>query len=75
MTGYQEILTDPFYAADRHLHSPHIGNVGVDDEESRSSIAAAAMCGRAVFGDDRVECRTSGRTGAGRLAGGAAWWA
>ena len=34
MTGYQEILTDPSYAAQIVTFTfPHIGNVGVNDED------------------------------------------
>ncbi len=38
MTGYQEILTDPSYARQIvTLTYPHIGNVGVNDEDVESS--------------------------------------
>jgi len=38
MTGYQEILTDPSYAQQLvTLTYPHIGNVGVNSEDSESS--------------------------------------
>ncbi|MFN5745610.1 MAG: glutamine-hydrolyzing carbamoyl-phosphate synthase small subunit [Methylococcaceae bacterium] len=38
MTGYQEILTDPSYARQIvTLTYPHIGNVGVNDEDIESS--------------------------------------
>jgi carbamoyl-phosphate synthase small subunit len=38
MTGYQEILTDPSYARQIvTLTYPHIGNVGVNDEDEESS--------------------------------------
>ena len=34
MTGYQEILTDPSYAGQIITFTfPHIGNVGVNDED------------------------------------------
>lgn len=37
MTGYQEILTDPSYAQQMvTLTYPHIGNVGVNDEDEES---------------------------------------
>ena len=37
MTGYQEILTDPSYAKQMvTLTYPHIGNVGVNDEDEES---------------------------------------
>ncbi|MGH6949691.1 MAG: glutamine-hydrolyzing carbamoyl-phosphate synthase small subunit [Vitreimonas sp.] len=51
MTGYQEILTDPSYAAQIVAFTfPHIGNVGtnVEDVETSSPAAAAAARG-AVF--------------------------
>ena len=38
LTGYQEILTDPSYARQIvTLTYPHIGNVGVNDEDAESS--------------------------------------
>ncbi len=38
MTGYQEILTDPSYCRQIvTLTSPHIGNVGVNDDDEESS--------------------------------------
>ena len=46
MTGYQEILTDPSYAGQIvTLTYPHIGNVGVNDEdvESRRPFAAGLV--------------------------------
>ena len=46
MTGYQEILTDPSYAGQIvTLTCPHIGNVGVNDEdvESRQPYAAGLV--------------------------------
>jgi len=46
MTGYQEILTDPSYAGQIvTLTCPHIGNVGVNDEdvESRRPYAAGLV--------------------------------
>ena len=43
MTGYQEILTDPSYARQIvTLTYPHIGNTGVNDEDSESSRVWAA---------------------------------
>ena len=43
MTGYQEILTDPSYRQQIvTLTYPHIGNVGVNDEDVESSKAQAA---------------------------------
>ncbi len=54
MTGYQEILTDPSYAAQIITFTfPHIGNVGAngDDIENASPTAAAAARG-AIFRAD-----------------------
>ena len=43
MTGYQEILTDPSYRQQIvTLTFPHIGNVGVNDEDVESSKVQAA---------------------------------
>lgn len=45
MTGYQEILTDPSYFRQIvTLTYPHIGNVGVNDQDNESArIAASAL--------------------------------
>jgi len=38
MTGYQEVISDPSYAAQIVVFSfPHIGNVGVNDDDQESS--------------------------------------
>ncbi len=43
MTGYQEILTDPSYAGQIVTFTfPHIGNVGVNDDDIETINAAAA---------------------------------
>src|SRR5262245_37686357 len=43
MTGYQEILTDPSYAGQIITFTfPHIGNVGVNDEDIETVNMAAA---------------------------------
>ena len=43
MTGYQEILTDPSYSGQIVTFTfPHIGNVGVNDEDSETVNAAAS---------------------------------
>ncbi|MEZ5536204.1 MAG: glutamine-hydrolyzing carbamoyl-phosphate synthase small subunit [Thiolinea sp.] len=43
LTGYQEILTDPSYARQIvTLTYPHIGNVGVNEEDTESSQVHAA---------------------------------
>jgi carbamoyl-phosphate synthase small subunit len=51
MTGYQEILTDPSYAAQIITFTfPHIGNVGVNAEDIENSSPAAATAARgAIF--------------------------
>ena len=50
MTGYQEILSDPSYARQIvTLTYPHIGNVGVNDEDDESSrVRASALVVRDV---------------------------
>src|SRR4051812_34432642 len=43
MTGYQEILTDPSYCRQIvTLTYPHIGNTGVNDEDSEAARVHAA---------------------------------
>jgi len=51
MTGYQEVLTDPSYAAQIVAFTfPHIGNVGANSEDIETSSPAAAAAARgAVF--------------------------
>ncbi len=51
MTGYQEILTDPSYAAQIVTFTfPHIGNVGVNAEDIENASPAAASAARgAIF--------------------------
>ena len=45
MTGYQEIMTDPSYAAQIVTFTfPHIGNVGVNDEDMESHVDGAVGC-------------------------------
>jgi carbamoyl-phosphate synthase small subunit len=45
MTGYQEIMTDPSYAAQIVTFTfPHIGNVGVNDEDLESQVDGAIGC-------------------------------
>ena len=49
MTGYQEILTDPSYAGQIITFTfPHIGNVGVNDEDIETVNMAAASGVRGV---------------------------
>ncbi|MEB3415030.1 glutamine-hydrolyzing carbamoyl-phosphate synthase small subunit [Alteriqipengyuania sp. WL0013] len=41
MTGYQEVMTDPSYAAQIVTFTfPHIGNVGVNDEDVESAVGS-----------------------------------
>ena len=45
MTGYQEVMTDPSYAAQIVTFTfPHIGNVGVNDEDLESKVEGAVGC-------------------------------
>ena len=45
MTGYQEVMTDPSYAAQIVTFTfPHIGNVGVNDEDVESAVDGAVGC-------------------------------
>ncbi|WP_310532078.1 glutamine-hydrolyzing carbamoyl-phosphate synthase small subunit [Novosphingobium sp.] len=45
MTGYQEVMTDPSYAAQIVTFTfPHIGNVGVNDEDLESRVDGAVGC-------------------------------
>jgi len=45
MTGYQEVLTDPSYAGQIVTFTfPHIGNVGINDEDLESKVEGAVGC-------------------------------
>jgi carbamoyl-phosphate synthase small subunit len=45
MTGYQEVMTDPSYAGQIVTFTfPHIGNVGVNDEDLESLVDGAIGC-------------------------------
>ncbi len=45
MTGYQEVMTDPSYAGQIVTFTfPHIGNVGVNDEDLESGVDGAVGC-------------------------------
>jgi len=45
MTGYQEVMTDPSYAGQIVTFTfPHIGNVGVNDEDLESTVDGAVGC-------------------------------
>jgi carbamoyl-phosphate synthase small subunit len=50
MTGYQEILTDPSYAMQIVTFTfPHIGNVGVNDEDVENAADTAAIAARGAI--------------------------
>ncbi|MCB1507513.1 MAG: carbamoyl phosphate synthase small subunit, partial [Hyphomicrobiaceae bacterium] len=57
MTGYQEILTDPSYAGQIVTFTfPHVGNVGVNDEDIETvNMAAASGVRGAVLRADVTE--------------------
>ena len=45
MTGYQEVMTDPSYAAQIVTFTfPHIGNVGINEEDLESKADGAVGC-------------------------------
>jgi len=45
MTGYQEVMTDPSYAAQIVTFTfPHIGNVGANAEDIESEVPGAVAC-------------------------------
>ena len=45
MTGYQEVMTDPSYAAQIVTFTfPHIGNVGANTEDDESKVEGAVGC-------------------------------
>ena len=45
ITGYQEVLTDPSYAAQIVTFTfPHIGNVGTNEEDLESQVESAVGC-------------------------------
>ncbi|GGN45379.1 carbamoyl-phosphate synthase small chain [Novosphingobium indicum] len=45
MTGYQEVMTDPSYAGQIVTFTfPHIGNVGVNEEDLESKVDSAVGC-------------------------------
>jgi carbamoyl-phosphate synthase small subunit len=45
MTGYQEVMTDPSYAAQIVTFTfPHIGNVGINDDDIESQVDGAVGC-------------------------------
>ncbi|MFC0203382.1 glutamine-hydrolyzing carbamoyl-phosphate synthase small subunit [Novosphingobium soli] len=45
MTGYQEVMTDPSYAGQIVTFTfPHVGNVGVNEEDLESKVDGAVGC-------------------------------
>ena len=45
MTGYEEVMTDPSYTGQIVTFTfPHIGNVGVNDEDAESHVDGAVGC-------------------------------
>ena len=75
MTGYEEILTDPSYAAQIITFTfPHIGIVGVNDEDIEvvNPAAASAAIGavmRADISGPRIFALTGGSTAGSKPAG------
>ena len=77
MTGYQEVMTDPSYAGQIVTFTfPHIGNVGVNDEDleslgaGRGGLHRPGRCYRAVqFPRSRRVGRMAGGTRQDRLVG------
>ncbi|MBH0236349.1 glutamine-hydrolyzing carbamoyl-phosphate synthase small subunit [Methylobrevis albus] len=62
MTGYQEILTDPSYAGQIVTFTfPHIGNVGVNDEDIETVNMAAASGVRGCVVRDEVTAPSNHR--------------
>ena len=62
MTGYEEILTDPSYAGQIITFTfPHIGNVGVNDEDIETVNMAAASGGTRLLVD--TSCKLMMRLG------------
>ena len=71
MTGYEEILTDPSYAAQVITFTfPHVGIVGVNDEDIEVVNAAASSAAvGAIFRADLSESRPTSAPGAGSTPG------
>src|SRR5580700_1043571 len=57
MTGYEEILTDPSYAGQIITFTfPHIGNVGINDEDIETvNLAASSGVRGVVLGEAVTE--------------------
>ncbi|MFI5014320.1 MAG: glutamine-hydrolyzing carbamoyl-phosphate synthase small subunit [Hyphomicrobiales bacterium] len=66
MTGYEEILTDPSYAGQIVTFTfPHIGNVGVNDEDIETVNMAASSGVRGVVLAEAITEASSWRAGRG----------
>ncbi|SDR60463.1 carbamoyl-phosphate synthase small subunit [Rhizobiales bacterium GAS191] len=66
MTGYEEILTDPSYAGQIVTFTfPHIGNVGVNDEDIETVNMAAASGVRGVVLSEAITEASNWRAGRG----------
>ena len=66
MTGYEEILTDPSYAGQIVTFTfPHIGNVGVNDEDIETVNMASASGVRGVVLAETITEPSNGRAGRG----------
>ena len=64
MTGYQEVMTDPSYAAQIVTFTfPHIGNVGVNDEDLESRVDGAVGCVVRELVTEPSNFRSQGRFG------------
>ena len=64
MTGYQEVMTDPSYAAQIVTFTfPHIGNVGVNDEDLESRVDGAVGCVVRELVTDPSNFRSRGKFG------------
>ena len=71
MTGYEEILTDPSYAAQIITFTfPHIGVVGVNDEDIEvvNAAASTAAIGAVIRADLRSPSNHRAKAPARRLA-------
>src|SRR6187431_2893561 len=64
MTGYEEILTDPSYAAQIITFTfPHIGNVGTNEEDIETVSMAARPGARGVILRDAITNPSNYRSG------------
>ncbi len=63
MTGYQEILTDPSYAGQLITFTfPHIGNVGVNNDDVEYATATAQQAARGMIVREAVTSPSSYRS-------------